>query len=45
MRVLTHNIIERIRTAESVMCDVIKICLKRKDERNCGKDIPKKEII
>ena len=40
MRVLTQNIIERIRTAESVMCDVIKICLKRKDERRSGKGNP-----
>ena len=29
-------------TAESVMCDVIKICLKRKDERRSGKGNPYK---
>ena len=27
-------------TTESVMCDVIKICLKRKDERRSGKGNP-----
>ena len=31
-------------TAGSVMCDVIKICLKRKGERKSGKGNPLKEI-
>ena len=31
-------------TAESVMCDVIKISLKRKDERRSGKGNPLKKI-
>ena len=29
---------------ESAMCDVIKIRLKRKDEKEVGKEAPKKEI-
>ena len=32
-------------TVESVMCDVIKIRLKRKDERRKGKETPKTEMV
>ena len=35
---------ERYGDTESVMCDVIKIRLKRKNERRSGKGNPKKEM-